>query len=193
MLLSKAGLPTPYAEALYSLAGIAPLGVSHLPVKKIGSATAAIDSADDLRQLNSTTYYRVEGGGSGNATSQQRITANPDGSITINPGCIGQLCVSVGNSDHAVYYLTQKRPDGSVVVFEVDNVLHDKIMKEVVPQKPIPGVPKDPSAPKLVDPSKPGTALELPRMWEPLLEKHSSRARIYSQSEFLKEFGNDSK
>ncbi|WP_407465323.1 hemagglutinin repeat-containing protein [Xanthomonas campestris] len=193
MLLSKAGLPTPYAEALYSLAGIAPLGVSHLPVKKIGSATAAIDSADDLRQLNSTTYYRVEGGGSGNATSQQRITANPDGSITINPGCIGQLCVSVGNSDHAVYYLTQKRPDGSVVVFEVDNVLHDKIMKEVVPQKPIPGVPRDPSAPKLVDPSKPGTALELPRMWEPLLEKHSSRARIYSQSEFLKEFGNDSK
>ncbi|MEA9677014.1 hypothetical protein VDF37_20630, partial [Xanthomonas campestris pv. raphani] len=40
---------------------------------------------------------------------------------------------------------------------------------------------------------EPGTALELPRMWEPLLEKHSSRARIYSQSEFLKEFGNDSK
>lgn len=133
-------------------------------------------------------YFRVEGGGAGTATSQYRITANSDGSISINPGCAGQLCVSVGNADHATYYLTNKRPDGSVVVFDVDAKLHKEIMEKAVPQRPVPGVPRDPSAPKVVDPSKPGTALELPRMWEALLERGSSNARVYTQSEFLKEF-----
>ena len=133
-------------------------------------------------------YFRVEGGGAGTATSQYRITANSDGSISINPGCAGQLCVSVGNADHATYYLTNKRPDGSVVVFDVDAKLHKEIMEKAVPQRPVPGIPRDPSAPKVVDPSKPGTALELPRMWEVLLEKGSSNARVYTQSEFLKEF-----
>ncbi|WP_206336653.1 hypothetical protein, partial [Pseudomonas viridiflava] len=33
------------------------------------------------------TYFRTEGGGSGTKTSQNRITANGDGTITINPGC----------------------------------------------------------------------------------------------------------
>ncbi|MDX9678152.1 hypothetical protein [Pseudomonas zeae] len=49
--------------------------------------------------------------------------------------------------------------------------------------------PRDPTAPKIVDPSKPGTALELPQIWESLLEKNSSNARVYSQEAFLKEFG----
>ncbi|NWD67998.1 filamentous hemagglutinin N-terminal domain-containing protein [Pseudomonas gingeri] len=134
-------------------------------------------------------YFRVEGGGAGSATSQNRITANPDGSISINPGCSGQLCVSIGNADHAGYYLTNKRPDGSVVVFDIDASLHQEIMNAAIPQRPIPGVPRDPSAPKIVDPNQPGTALELPKVWEALLEKSSSNARVYSQSEFLKEFG----
>jgi filamentous hemagglutinin len=110
-----------------------------------------------------TNYFRVEGGGQGNATSQSRITANPDGSISINPGCRGQLCVSVENSDHAVYYLTNKRPDGYVVVFEVDAKLHKKILENAVPQRPIPEVPRDPAAPKIVDVDQPGISLELPK------------------------------
>jgi len=135
------------------------------------------------------TYFRVEGGGSGSATSQNRITVNTDGSIKINPGCSGQLCVSVGSADHASYFLTNKRPDGSVVVFEVDAGLHKQIMDRAIPQRPIPGIPRDPSAPKIVDPNQPGVALELPKVWESLLEKNSSNARVYSHDEFLKEFG----
>ncbi|WP_263300119.1 hemagglutinin repeat-containing protein, partial [Xanthomonas citri] len=134
-------------------------------------------------------YFRVEGGGAGAATSKNRITANSDGSISINPGCSGQLCVSVGTADHAVYYLSNKRPDGSVVVFEVDASLHSEIMNSAIPQRPIPGVPRDPTAPKIVDPNKPGTALELPKVWESLLESGSRNARVYSHDEFLKEFG----
>ena len=135
------------------------------------------------------TYFRVEGGGSGSATSQNRIAVNDDGSITINPGCSGQLCVSVGSADHASYFLTNKRADGSVVVFEVDAGLHKQIMDSAIPQRPVPGVPRDPTAPKIVDPNKPGVALELPKMWESLLERNSSNARIYSHEDFLKEFG----
>ena len=77
-----------------------------------------------------------------------------------------------------------------MVVFDVDAKLHSEIMANAVPQRPIPGVNRDPSAPNIVDPTKPGTALELPKVWESLLEKHSSNARIYAHEEFLKEFGN---
>ncbi|ODS22572.1 hypothetical protein AB835_13445 [Candidatus Endobugula sertula] len=141
-----------------------------------------------VRNSDTETYFRVEGGGSGNATSQHRITANTDGSISINPGCSGQLCVSVGNSDHATYFLTNKRADGSVVVFEVDAKLHKEIMDSAVPQRPIPGVPRNPDAPQIVDPNQPGTAIQLPKVWESLLENNSSNARVLTQDEFLKEF-----
>lgn len=50
-----------------------------------------------------------------------------------------------------------------MVVFDVDAKLHSEIMANAVPQRPIPGVNRDPSAPKIVDPTKPGTALELPK------------------------------
>lgn len=139
--------------------------------------------------LSPISCFRVEGGGSGTKTSQNRIIANEDGTITINPGCAGQICVSVGNADHATYYLTNKRPDGSVVVFDVDAGLHKEIMDRVIPQKPVPGIPRDPDAPKRVDPGQPGYSLELPKVWESLLEKNSSNARVYTQDEFLKEFG----
>ncbi|CAH0308944.1 hypothetical protein SRABI89_04714 [Pseudomonas koreensis] len=138
------------------------------------------DSAENV------TYFRVEGGGTGFKTSQNRITANDDGSITINPGCTGQLCVSVGNADHATYYLTNKRPDGSVVVFDIDAKTHKEIMDRVIPQHG--DGPRDRDAPKRVDEGQPGYYLELPKIWESLLENSASNARVYTQDEFLKEF-----
>ncbi|VVO55640.1 hypothetical protein PS847_00518 [Pseudomonas fluorescens] len=138
------------------------------------------DSAENV------TYFRVEGGGTGFKTSQNRITANDDGSITINPGCTGQLCVSVGNADHATYYLTNKRPDGSVVVFDIDAKTHKEIMDRVIPQHG--DGPRDRDAPKRVDEGQPGYSLELPKIWESLLENSASNARVYTQDEFLKEF-----
>ncbi|WP_237474930.1 MULTISPECIES: hemagglutinin repeat-containing protein [Xanthomonas] len=147
------------------------------------------DGAGSVADSEVVNYFRVEGGGTGTATSKNRITANSDGSISINPGCSGQLCVSVGTADHAVYYLSNKRPDGSVIVFEVDASLHGEIMNSAIPQRPIPGIPRDPKAPKIVDPNKPGTALELPKVWESLLENGSRNARVYTHDEFLKEFG----
>uniref|UniRef100_UPI00235A3FC3 DUF6862 domain-containing protein n=1 Tax=Buttiauxella sp. S19-1 TaxID=941430 RepID=UPI00235A3FC3 len=146
---------------------------------------------DAAKGSTTETYFRVEGGGSGTKTSQNRINANPDGSVTINSGCSGQLCVSTNGPNHASYYLTNKRADGSVVVFEVDALLHKQIMDAAVPQKPIPGVPKDPNAPKIVDPNKgdSSVSLELPKVWDRLIEQNSSKARVLTKEEFMNEFG----
>uniref|UniRef100_UPI001378701B VENN motif pre-toxin domain-containing protein n=1 Tax=Pantoea sp. IMH TaxID=1267600 RepID=UPI001378701B len=148
-------------------------------------------STSSSTKPSSETYFRVEGGGSGTQTSQNRINVNSDGSVTINSGCSGQLCVSTNGPNHAAYYLTNRRQDGTVVVFEVDAKLHKQIMDTAVPQRPIPGVPKDPNAPKIVDPTKgqPSVSLELPKVWDELIEKNSSNARILTKEGFLNEFG----
>lgn len=69
--------------------------------------------------------------------------------------------------------------------------LYIKIMDAAVPQKPIPGIPRDPNAPKIVDPNKgePSVSLELPKVWDRLIEQNSSKARILTKEEFMNEFG----
>ncbi|WP_380184002.1 hypothetical protein, partial [Kalamiella sp. sgz302252] len=164
------------------------LGMSVVAVRPGGKPGM---SAASSSKSSSETYFRVEGGGSGTQTSQNRITVNPNGSVTINSGCSGQLCVSTNGPNHAAYYLTNRRQDGTVVVFEVDAKLHKQIMDAAVPQRPIPGVTKDPNAPKIVDPTKgqPSISLELPKVWDKLIEENSSNARILTKEEFLNEFG----
>ncbi len=154
------------------------------------SASQPNNAAKSTKQP-SETYFRVEGGGSGTQTSQNRISVNTDGSVTINSGCSGQLCVSTKGANHAAYYLTNRRQDGTVVVFEVDAALHKKIMDAAIPQRPIPGVPRDKNAPKIVDPTKgqPSVALELPKVWDRLIEQNSSKGRVLTKEEFLREFG----
>ncbi|WP_445495105.1 hemagglutinin repeat-containing protein [Photorhabdus sp. SF281] len=154
------------------------------------SANQTNNAAKSTKQ-SSETYFRVEGGDNGTQTSQNRISVNPDGSVTINSGCSGQLCVSTKGANHAAYYLTNRRQDGTVVVFEVDAVLHKKIMDAAIPQRPIPGVPRDKNAPKIVDPTKgqPSVALELPKVWDRLIEQNSSKGRVLTKEEFLREFG----
>lgn len=119
------------------------------------------------------------------------INVNSDGSVTISSGCSGQLCVSTNGPSHATYYLTNRRQDGSIVVFEVDAALHKQIMDSAVPQRQIPGVPRDPNAPKIVDSTKgqPSVSLELPKVWDRLIEQNSSKACVLTKEEFLNEFG----
>ena len=166
-------------------------GISSIASQEKNISREFKPSASSSAKTSSETYFRVEGGGSGTQTSQNRINVNSDGSVTINSGCSGQLCVSTNGPNHAAYYLTNRRQDGSVVVFEVDAKLHKQIMDTAVPQRPVPGVPKDPNAPKIVDPTKgqPSVSLELPKVWDKLIEKNSSNARVLTKEEFLHEFG----
>ncbi|MGV2880329.1 filamentous hemagglutinin N-terminal domain-containing protein [Pantoea vagans] len=186
-----------YVGSIYIASGVSAVLASGALAKQFGK-----DVAPGTKQGNSTakpienepnsseTYFRVEGGGNGTQTSQNRINVNSDGSVTINSGCSGQLCVSTNGPNHAAYYLTNRRQDGSVVVFEVDAALHKQIMDAAVPQRPIPGVPRDPDAPKVVDPTKgqPSVSLELPKVWDRLIEQNSSKARVLTKEEFLNEF-----
>lgn len=150
--------------------------------KKYGSEIA--------KKLETETYFRVEGGGSGTKSSMNRITVNSDQTISINSGCSGQLCVSTNGPSHALYYISEKRPNGQIIVFEIDKVLHQKILSEAITQKPIPGIPRNPNAPKIVDETKgqPSINLELPKVWDRLLEENSSKARVLTQKEFENEF-----
>lgn len=84
------------------------------------------------------------------------------------------------------YYLSEKRLDGHVIVFELDEKVHNNIMDNLVPQN---RARDNPNAPKLTDKNKPGTSIELPKIWHKLLEENSSNARILSEEQFFKEFG----
>lgn len=77
------------------------------------------------------------------------------------------------------------------MVFEVDASLHKEIMASAIQQKPMPNVPRDPNAPKIVDPGKgePSISLELPKLWDRLIEQNSSKARVLTSREFVDEFG----
>lgn len=76
-------------------------------------------------------------------------------------------------------------------MFELDAALHKQIMDTAIPQRPIPGVPRDLNAPKIVDPGKgePSVSLELPKVWDRLIEQNSSKARVIAKEEFMNEFG----
>ncbi|MFY0623643.1 MAG: hypothetical protein JXQ89_18330, partial [Pelagimonas sp.] len=96
----------------------------------------------------------------------------------------GSICVSVEGPDHAAYYITNKRPDGSVVVFDVDRATHNRIMDNLVPQQGNSG-----AGVKLTDTSTPGTSIELNRAFSELMTSGSSNGRVLTQQEFLNEFG----
>ena len=133
-------------------------------------------------------YFRVQGGGSGTATSREALTVNTDGSVTISPGCTGSICVSTGSADHAAYYISQRRQDGNVVVFEVDRTTHNEIMKMAVPQSGNRGAPV-----QIVDPTTSGNAisLQLDQFYSDLMTKASSKGRVLTQQEFSNEFGSN--
>ena len=151
-----------------------------------GSQQQADTKSSADSQSDAVQYYRVEGGGQRNATSRNRVTVNDDRSISIDSSCPGQLCVSAEAPDHARYFLQNRREGGSVIVFDVNRKTHDQIMSESVDQDL---AQFNPGAPKRVDETKPGTSLELPKKWDRVLEENSSNARVLSQEEFLKEYG----
>ena len=129
--------------------------------------------------VESVKYYRVQGGGTGNQTSQFRIISNQDGSISI-PNKSADLNISAYDLEHARYFRDTARPGGEIVEFEVPKYLDDLIKENLVDQY---GYTKNPlnqggTAPKLVDPTTPGTSYELPSS---------------SWLEWLEEYGNSSK
>ena len=140
------------------------------------------DKVDDVVKGGSDTvkYYRVQGGGTGNQTSQYRIIINGDGSISI-PNKNADLNISAYDLEHAQYFRDTARPGGEIVEFEVPKYLDDLIKENVVDQY---GYTKNPlnqggTAPKLVDPTTPGVSYELPSSpWLEWLEEYAHSSKI---------------
>lgn len=122
------------------------------------------------------TYYRVQGGTG--KRSKMLITINQDGNVRIKNATLN---ISTGSRNHANYYLSEKRPGGVIVRFDVPRWLHNFIYWEGIPQH---GATSNPlnqggSAPKIVDPTKPpgqaheGVNFELPAIWAEWLEEYA--------------------
>ncbi|WP_424160505.1 ribonuclease YeeF family protein [Bacillus amyloliquefaciens] len=141
---------------------------------KLQSSKKAVDPVEQ-----SVSYYRVQGGGAGNKTSQYRIKVNSDGSITI-PIKNADLNISAYNLQHAKYYRDVARPGGEIVEFKVPKEVDDLIKETVIDQY---GYTKNPrnqgrTAPKLVDPTTPGVSYELPaEPWIEWLEEYGHSAK----------------
>ncbi|MEA1022570.1 T7SS effector LXG polymorphic toxin [Bacillus subtilis] len=141
---------------------------------KLQSSKKAVDPVEQ-----SVSYYRVQGGGAGNKTSQYRIKVNSDGSIAI-PIKNADLNISAYNLEHAKYYRDVARPGGEIVEFKVPKEVDDLIKETVIDQY---GYTKNPrnqgrTAPKLVDPTTPGVSYELPaEPWIEWLEEYGHSAK----------------
>lgn len=136
----------------------------------------------------SNQAFRVQGGGLGYRSSQQRLTVNRDGGISINNQCSGQLCISINGPSHASYYLNN-RQGGNVTVFDISGEFKQQLIDSLVLQQGAKGT----NSPKITDVGKgsPSISIELPRSWNKKLEQHSSNGRVLSQEEFNKEFNNE--
>lgn len=119
-----------------------------------------------------TSYYRVQGGEMPNA-SQVRIQINEQGKIVI-PNKEADLNISAGTREHAEYFL-QRRGNGAEIVEVEVPTWFDGFMKEsAIPQYRYKSNPLNQggTAPKVVDPSTPGSSYELPTPWIEWLEEY---------------------
>ncbi len=90
--------------------------------------------------------FRVEGGASLNARSQELTHIGADGSVNFEPGAT--LNLNFGVYERAVEFLLQHRPGGRIKVFEVNEEWFQSLRSSAVPER---GVPVDPSMPSLAD------------------------------------------
>ncbi len=127
------------------------------------------------------TYRRVQGG-DGNNSSWSRIGVNTDGTISISKKD-SNLSISIDNGEHSAYFRDSVRGQENtyVVEFEVPKWFDDFLKENTVSQQGYTSNPQNMGgmAPKLVDPTKPGMAYELPPPWVEWLEEYATNARIF--------------
>lgn len=124
-------------------------------------------------------YYRVQGGGSGEARSRERIIVNDDGTLNI-PDKDTTLYVSAYDLEHAQYFRDTRRPGGEIVEFEVPKYLDDLIRENAIPQTNAKLNPRyqDGMAPQIVDPTTKGTSYGLPDPFVRWIEEYGTNGRI---------------
>ena len=130
-------------------------------------------------------YYRVQGGGSGTATSMELLTVQPNGNLTFNDKT-RELYFSTDDMDHAIYYTTGQgtningdvinrpppRPGGVIIEFEVPRWLDSQMKSAAVPQHRAGYNPFNNNSPQIVDPTQPGHPFGIKENWQTLIESN---------------------
>ncbi len=116
-----------------------------------------------------STVFRVQGGDPPLA-SRQHVVLDADGNPRINRTTLN---ISIGDPEHAQYFLSQRRPGAEITSFEIPKWMDDFIQGEAIPQANYRANPFNQSglAPKIVDPTTPGRSYELPPVWAEWLEE----------------------
>lgn len=135
----------------------------------------ALESGTDT-----VTYRRVQGG-EGNQSSQQRVVIDSEGNVYINKKD-RNLNISIDNGEHSQYYIKNNRPGADIYEFEVPKWLDDMVKEYTIPQAGYKNNPLNQggSAPKLTDPTTPGTCIEFPAPWIEWIEEYATNGRIIS-------------
>ena len=156
------------------------------PEATAADAYKAVTGKDPLKKGGSesgtetVTYRRVQGG-AGNQSSQQRVVIDSEGNVYINKKD-RNLNISIDNGEHSQYYINDNRPGADIYEFEVPKWLDDMVKEYTIPQA---GYKKNPlnqggSAPKLTDPTTPGTCIEFLAPWIEWIEEYATNGRIIS-------------
>ena len=137
-----------------------------------------IESIESEPDSDTITYRRIQGGTPPNA-SRRRIEVSDDGKILIE-NKQSNLNVSVGNSEHAEYFLSKRGDGAEIVEFDIPKWLDDFVGEEAIPQKGyrLNVNNQGGSAPKIVDPTTPEVSYELPAPWIEWLEEYATNGKI---------------
>jgi hypothetical protein len=178
-------LESPYASPIDKAKVELRMAYDSILITKIPKAVEVVSSASGvlkskLKQAISnfkgteetTSYFRVQGGEMPNA-SQVRIRVDKNGKMVI-PNKDANLNVSAGTREHAEYFL-QKRGNGAEIVeVEVPKWFDDFVKENAIPQYKYNSnlLNQGGTAPKVVDPSTPGTSYEFPAPWIEWLDEY---------------------
>lgn len=112
--------------------------------------------------------------------AKERVQVNENGSITI-PNKEADLNISIDKGEHAHYFKHEVRGgNADIVEFDVPKWFDDFLKENTIPQTGYKSNPLNQggTAPKLVDPTKPGNSFEVPSPWVEWIEEHAKNGRI---------------
>ena len=142
--------------------------------------TGEVVTGESEGDTDTVTYRRVQGG-EGNQSSQQRVIIDSEGNVYINQKD-KNLNISIDDGEHSQYYVQNNRPGADIYEFEVPKWFDDMVKENTIPQAGYNNNPLNQggSAPKLTDPTTPGTCIEFPAPWIEWIEEYATNGRIIS-------------
>ncbi|WP_128755186.1 fibronectin type III domain-containing protein [Aquimarina sediminis] len=137
-------------------------------------------------------YYRVQGGGSGSATSRELLVLEANGNMSFADKT-KELYFSTDNIDHAAYYVNgtgtningkvitktpANRPNGTIVEFKVPKWLDDKLKQDAIPQHKSGSNALNNNSPQIVDYNQPGNPFGIKESWQTLIEENYIKGSV---------------